>query len=167
MYVRYNNNTHAMLEVNASLESPMQAGLHSESLWRACCVGQHCVLIHPIVHKSLVKYSKMLTKCLPRRERVKYFSVADFLLTRLLFFAKKINSFSNVRFNMGIRSTLPQAVISLARTQIKPGGEGILFLVLRDSPFSSSYSTSSSEDCFFLCWSLLLFVFPYSFISFG
>ena len=28
MYVRYNNNTHAMLEVNASLESPMQ-GLHS------------------------------------------------------------------------------------------------------------------------------------------
>jgi hypothetical protein len=31
MYVRYNNNTHAMLEVNASLESPMR-GLHSESL---------------------------------------------------------------------------------------------------------------------------------------
>ena len=31
MYVRYNNNAHAMLEVNASLESPMQ-GLHYESL---------------------------------------------------------------------------------------------------------------------------------------
>ena len=31
----------------------------------------------------------MLIKCLPRQERVNYFSVADFLLTRLLFFAKK------------------------------------------------------------------------------
>jgi hypothetical protein len=31
LYVRYNNNTHAMLEVNASLESHMH-GLHYESL---------------------------------------------------------------------------------------------------------------------------------------
>ena len=69
MYVRYNNNTHAMLKVNALLESPMQ-GLHYESLWRACCMGQHCVLIHTIVRKSLVKYCKTLTKRLPRRERV-------------------------------------------------------------------------------------------------
>ena len=70
MNVRYNNNTHAMLEVNALLESPMQ-GLHSESLWRACCVGQHCVLIHTIVRKALVKYCKRRTKGAPRRERVK------------------------------------------------------------------------------------------------
>ena len=61
MYVCYNNNTHAMLEVNASLESPMQ-GLHSESLWRACCLGQHCVLIHTIVRKSLLKYCKSAPK---------------------------------------------------------------------------------------------------------
>ena len=70
MYVCYNNNTHAMLELDASLESPMQ-GLHSESLWRACCLGQHCVLIHTIVRKSLLKYCKTRTKRAPRRERVK------------------------------------------------------------------------------------------------
>ncbi len=36
--VCYNNNTHAMLKVNASLESPMQ-GLHSESLWTGMLSG--------------------------------------------------------------------------------------------------------------------------------
>jgi hypothetical protein len=38
MYVHYNNNTHAMLEVNTSLELPMQ-GLHSESLWTGMLFG--------------------------------------------------------------------------------------------------------------------------------
>ncbi len=38
MYVCYNNNTHAMLEVNASLESPIQ-GLHSESFWTGMLPG--------------------------------------------------------------------------------------------------------------------------------
>ncbi len=38
MFVWYNNNTHAMLKVNASLESPMQ-GLHSESLWMGMLCG--------------------------------------------------------------------------------------------------------------------------------
>jgi hypothetical protein len=40
----------------------------------ACCVGKHCVLIHTIVRKSLVKYcaidSKRHPKGIPRRERV-------------------------------------------------------------------------------------------------
>ena len=38
MYIRYNNNTHAVLEVDASVESPMQ-GLHSESLWMGMLCG--------------------------------------------------------------------------------------------------------------------------------
>ena len=36
MHVRYNNNTHAMLEVNACWDpqfGPMQEGLYYESLW--------------------------------------------------------------------------------------------------------------------------------------
>ena len=43
MYVCYNNNTHAVLEVDASLESPMQGRLHSESLW----MGMLCEATSP------------------------------------------------------------------------------------------------------------------------
>ena len=85
----YNNNTHTMLEVNALLESRMQ-GLHSESLWWACCVGQQCVLIHTIVRKSLVKYCKTLTKRLPRRERVKPCRQNKYVMIPMyLFFGKR------------------------------------------------------------------------------
>ena len=70
MYVCYNNNTHAMLELDASLESPMQ-GLHSESLWTRHVVGATLCSEHTIVRKALVKYSKRRSKGGPRQERVK------------------------------------------------------------------------------------------------
>jgi hypothetical protein len=49
--------THDELQVDALLESHMQ-GLHVESIiWTGmvCCVGQHPIMIHTIVCKSLVK----------------------------------------------------------------------------------------------------------------
>ena len=48
MYVCYNNNTHDMLEVDAS-DSPMQ-GIHSESLWTGMLVGQHHLLMHNLTY---------------------------------------------------------------------------------------------------------------------
>jgi hypothetical protein len=53
MYVCYNNNTHAVLEVNASLESPMQ-GLHSVSLW----MGMLCGATSPFDAQSYIRTSK-------------------------------------------------------------------------------------------------------------
>jgi hypothetical protein len=53
MYVCYNNNTHAMLEVDASLESQMQ-GLHSESLW----TGMLCGATSPFESQSYTSTSK-------------------------------------------------------------------------------------------------------------
>jgi len=50
--------------------NPLCKGFILSHFGRACCVGQHCVLIHTIVRKSLVKYCKRRTKGAPRWERV-------------------------------------------------------------------------------------------------
>ena len=55
--------------------NPLCKGFILSHFGWACCVGQHCVLIHTLVRKSLVKYCKTCTKCAPRLiarwERVK------------------------------------------------------------------------------------------------
>ena len=51
--------------------NPLCKGFILSHFGRACCLGQHCVLIHTIVRKALVKYSKRRSKGGPRQERVK------------------------------------------------------------------------------------------------
>ena len=51
--------------------NPLCKGFILSHFGRACCMGQHCVLIHTIVRKSLVKYCKRPPKGTPRWERVK------------------------------------------------------------------------------------------------
>jgi hypothetical protein len=50
--------------------NPLCNGFILSHFGRACWLGQHCVLIHTIVRKALVKYSKRRSKGGPRRERV-------------------------------------------------------------------------------------------------
>ena len=51
--------------------NPLCKGFILSHFGQACFVGQHCVLIHTIVRKALVKYCKRTPKGPPRRERVK------------------------------------------------------------------------------------------------
>jgi len=65
-------------------------------------VGQHCVLIHTIVRKSLVNYCKRHPNGIPRQERVK-------LLIYFVSREKEINTrvLSAKSHNCGISSFLP------------------------------------------------------------
>jgi len=51
--------------------NPLCKGFILSHFGQACCVGQHCILIHVIIRKSLLKYCKRHPKGIPRRERVK------------------------------------------------------------------------------------------------
>ena len=53
--------------------NPLCKGFILTHFGRSCCVGQHCLLIHAIICKTLVKNCKKHTKSIPRQERVKFF----------------------------------------------------------------------------------------------
>ena len=46
--------------------NPLCKGFILSHFGRACCLGQHCFLIHTIVRKALVKYSKRRSKGGPK-----------------------------------------------------------------------------------------------------